>query len=83
MRAVENGTYLVRAANTGVTAVVAPSGEIREATRLFTRTEVVATIRLRNGETPYTRHGDLLPWACVLGLGGYLLIFALTRKNQK
>lgn len=83
MRAVENGTYLVRAANTGVTAVVAPSGEIREATRLFTRTALVATIRLRDGETVYTRYGDLLPWACVFGLGGYLLVIALVRKNQK
>jgi apolipoprotein N-acyltransferase len=82
MRAVENGTYLVRAANTGVTAVVAPSGEIRDATRLFTRAAVVATIRLRNGETPYTRYGDVLPWSCVLGLGAYLLVLALVRKRQ-
>ncbi|MBI4537554.1 MAG: apolipoprotein N-acyltransferase [candidate division NC10 bacterium] len=82
MRAVENGTYLVRAANTGVTAVVTPSGEIRQATSLFTRAAVVATIRLREGETPYARYGDVLPWACVVGLGGYLLLFALRRKKQ-
>jgi apolipoprotein N-acyltransferase len=81
MRAVENGMYLVRAANTGITAVVAPSGEIREASRLFTRDAVVAPIRLRAGETPYARHGDILAWACVLGLGAYLLALALARKS--
>jgi apolipoprotein N-acyltransferase len=78
MRAVENGSYLVRAANTGVTAVVTPSGEIRDATALFTRAVVVATVRLRTGETVYTRYGDVLPWACVFGLGAYTLALGWT-----
>jgi len=80
MRAVENGSYLVRAANTGVTAVITPAGEIRAATGLFTRAAPVETIRLRRAETVYTRHGDLLPWACVLGLPGYLV--ALWRAGR-
>ena len=83
MRAVENGTYLVRAANTGVTAIIAPSGEIAAATDIFTRTALSGTIRLRQGETLYTRTGDLLAWACVAFLGAYLAAVAATRHRAR
>ncbi len=73
MRAVENGTYLVRAANTGVTAVIGPTGEILTATDLFTEAAVLGTIRPRQGETPYTRYGDVLAWIAMAFLGAYVL----------
>jgi apolipoprotein N-acyltransferase len=60
MRAVETGSYLLRAANTGISAVVDPSGAIRPQTPLFTEAVVTATIRLRTEDTPYLRYGDLL-----------------------
>ena len=71
MRAVENGSYLVRAANTGVSAVIAPSGAILAQTPLFVETGIVGTIHLRAGETPYTRYGDVLAWGCTIFLAGY------------
>lgn len=71
MRAVENGSYLVRAANTGVSAVIAPTGAILAQTPLFVETHIVGTIHPRVGETPYTRYGDVLAWACIVFLAGY------------
>jgi apolipoprotein N-acyltransferase len=71
MRAVENGSYLVRAANTGVTAVIAPTGAILAQTPLFVETNIVGTIHPRVGETPYTRYGDVLAWGCMVFLAGY------------
>jgi apolipoprotein N-acyltransferase len=71
MRAVEHGTYLVRAANTGVTAVVAPSGEILASTEIFTEGILHGRIRPRLSETPYTRFGDVLAWGCLVFLGAY------------
>jgi apolipoprotein N-acyltransferase len=71
MRAVENGSYLVRAANTGVSAVIAPTGAILAQSPLFVETAIVGTIRLRAGETPYTRYGDVLAWGCTVFLAGY------------
>lgn len=79
LRAVENGTYLVRAANTGITAVIAPTGAILAETGLFTQADLVATIRLRRGETPYARYGDVLGWISLAFLGAYLLGLARTR----
>ena len=43
-RAVENGRYLVRAANTGITAVVDPRGRVQEPTALFDRTVLVRDV---------------------------------------
>ena len=71
MRAVENGTYLVRAANTGVTAVIAPTGEILAQTEIFTEATLLGTIRPRERQTIYTRSGDLLAWACLSFLVAY------------
>ncbi|HSB77614.1 MAG TPA: apolipoprotein N-acyltransferase [Candidatus Methylomirabilis sp.] len=82
MRAVENGSYLVRAANTGITAVIAPTGEILAQTEIFTETALVGTIRPRVEETPYTRYGDVLPWACLVFLGAYLLAVGRARWLQ-
>ncbi len=64
-RAVENRAYLVRAANTGISAIVAPDGRIVEASGLFTREIVSGTIAPRLGPSVYTRYGDVFAWATV------------------
>jgi apolipoprotein N-acyltransferase len=63
-RAVENRRYMVRAANTGITAAVDPWGRVLEPTRLFERTVLVREVPLVGGTTFYTRHGDLFARAC-------------------
>jgi apolipoprotein N-acyltransferase len=63
-RAVENRRYLVRAANTGITAVVDPWGRVLEATRLFDRTVLVREVPFVAETTFYTRHGDVFARAC-------------------
>jgi apolipoprotein N-acyltransferase len=64
-RAVENGKYLVRAANTGVTAVIDPRGRVLERTALFDRTVLVRDVPFVAGGTFYARHGDLFAWGCL------------------
>jgi apolipoprotein N-acyltransferase len=64
-RAVENGKYLVRAANTGITAVVDPRGRILEPTLLFDRTVLVRDVPFVPGQTFYSRYGDVFAWGCV------------------
>ncbi|MGH7405769.1 MAG: apolipoprotein N-acyltransferase [Candidatus Methylomirabilales bacterium] len=66
LRAVENGVYLVRAANTGISALVAPSGQIVERSDLFVEAVLSATMAPRSGGTFYTRRGDLFAWGSVL-----------------
>jgi apolipoprotein N-acyltransferase len=64
-RAVENGRYLVRAANTGITAVVDPRGRVLERTALFEPAVVVREVPFVAERTFYARHGDLFAWACL------------------
>lgn len=63
-RAVENGKYLVRAANTGISAVVDPRGRVLESTPLFEATVLVRDVPFVPGTTFYARHGDVLAWTC-------------------
>jgi apolipoprotein N-acyltransferase len=64
-RAVENRKYLIRSANTGITAVVDPHGRVLEQTRLFEPAVLVRDVALVPGRTFYTRHGDLFAWGCL------------------
>ena len=64
-RAVENRSYLVRAANTGISAVVAPDGRIIRGSGLFSREIVSAAIAPRLTPSVYTRYGDVFAWGAV------------------
>jgi apolipoprotein N-acyltransferase len=63
-RAVENRRYLVRAANTGITAVVDPWGRVLSPTRLFDRAVLVREVPFLAETSFYTRHGDVFARAC-------------------
>ena len=65
LRAVEGRAFLLRAANTGISALVAPDGRIVEASGLFTPQVLFGSIAPRSGMSPYTRYGDLFAWATV------------------
>jgi apolipoprotein N-acyltransferase len=79
-RAVENGKYLLRAANTGITAVVDPRGRVVRKTALFERTVLVADAGIVPGLTPYARHGDVFAWSC-LGAAVALTASILARRQ--
>jgi len=64
LRAVENGVAVVRAANTGVSGLVAPSGAIGPELPLTRRGVLRAQVPLRAGGTFYTRFGDVFAYAC-------------------
>src|SRR5438034_3340952 len=64
-RAVEHRTAVVRAANTGVSAFVAPTGQIVRRLALFERGIMTSDVPLRARTTLYTRFGD---WVAYLGL---------------
>ena len=80
-RAVENERFLVRAANTGITAVVDSHGRVLERTELFERTVLVREVPLLAGSTFYTRHGDLFAWAC-LGAAVALTAAGLKKRSR-
>jgi len=80
LRAVENKRFLMRAANTGISAVIAPTGEILAQTDLFTEAALPAKITVLNQLTVYCRIGDMFARLCLLATTIILLIAA--RRNQ-
>jgi apolipoprotein N-acyltransferase len=62
LRAVEHRISIVRAANTGVSAFIAPSGQIVRRLGLFQRGTIAEQMPLRQGRTLFTRLGDWVAW---------------------
>jgi apolipoprotein N-acyltransferase len=79
LRAVEQGRYLVRAANTGISGAVDPYGRVITATGLFEPAAITVDVRLLNARTIYHAIGDVVAWLS-LGLTGVLLW--LTRQSR-
>jgi apolipoprotein N-acyltransferase len=72
-RAVENRVSLVRATNTGISAIIDSRGEMHDTTPLFQEAVVTGTVRLGEGNTVYDRAGDLFAGICLAAaivLGG-------------
>jgi apolipoprotein N-acyltransferase len=65
MRAAENRRYLIRAANTGISAIVDPQGRIVQASGIFEPAVISGRISLVRDQTLYTRYGDVFAWVCV------------------
>jgi len=67
VRSAEIGRWTVRAANTGVSAIIDARGGVLEASPLFEEAVLVADVPVsrRGGSTFYARHGDVFAWLCV------------------
>ncbi len=69
-RALETGRYMLRATNTGMTAVINPRGEVERVAPQFESAVLTHTVRGYEGMTPYVRWGNypvLLLMAAFLG----------------
>ena len=73
MRAIEQGLPMVRAANTGISAVIDPRGQITASLGLNTAGYLDATLPEPGAPTLYARTGDL-PWALVLLSGFFAMV---------
>ena len=66
VRAAENRRYMIRAANTGFSAIIDPYGRILASTSLMERAALTGTVRSRSDVTPYAACGDVFAWGCAI-----------------
>ncbi len=65
-RAIENRIWVVRAANTGITAIITPAGRVQQQTGLFESAYLVGDVGLGARPGFYSRMGDMVPGAFLL-----------------
>jgi apolipoprotein N-acyltransferase len=82
-RAVENRVYLLRSANTGISAVVDPVGRISARTTLFTEALRVETIRLVSITSLYQKWGDWFARLCSITMCALACISVIMWWNER
>jgi apolipoprotein N-acyltransferase len=80
IRAVEEGRYVVRAANTGFSGAVDPYGRVLAKSELFTTDAVTVDVRLLDGATLYNRLGDLVAYLALVVTGVLMLLSRRPRQ---
>jgi apolipoprotein N-acyltransferase len=70
LRAIENRRYLIRAANTGISAIISPEGKIIKSSALFTNAFISDNIYLKREMSFYTKFGNWLVYA-----GFFIVLF--------
>jgi apolipoprotein N-acyltransferase len=65
MRAIEQGRYLARAANTGISGIVDPYGRVLQRSAIFEQAGLVGSIGFLTGRTVYSRLGDVTAWGAI------------------
>jgi apolipoprotein N-acyltransferase len=78
-RALETGRYMLRATNTGMTAVIDERGTVVAAAPQFSTAAVTTTVQGFSGATPYVRWGN----SVALALCAALLALALWRGRAR
>lgn len=83
MRTVENRVPLVRAANTGISAIVGIDGDITARTELSETTHLAGRLAWPRVTTVYTRYGDWFVFACLGSLPLVLgFVYVTSRRTR-
>lgn len=84
LRAIETGRYVVRSANTGISSVIDPLGNVRENLGALKSGYVVSDVRLRNDITLYTTIGNTFVYLCMTFLVAIMIVdFCQKLQNDK
>lgn len=84
LRSVETGRYLIRAANTGVSSIISPIGEVMQKLDPLLGGYIVSDVYPRSNRTLYSYIGNLFVYLCMAfagGMIGYRLIDGLRRRH--
>jgi len=81
-RAVETRLYLVRAANTGISAVIDPKGKIIAKTNIFEKASIKDNVKFIKMQTIYSNYGDVLVVVCFLSSLIFIIIILKGRISN-
>ncbi len=82
LRAIENGRFLLRATNDGVTAVIDPYGRVVQQIPRHRAMALRGRFNYVARRTFYTAHGDVFAWTCAAA-AAVIVAIALIGENRK
>ena len=84
LRAIETGRYVVRSANTGISSVIDPLGNVEKELGALKRGYVISDVYLRNDTTMYTFIGNVFVYFCMTFSAALLIVdFCQKLLNNK
>lgn len=84
MRSLESGRWMVRATNTGISALISPHGEVVARTPQFEQAILHGTVVPMQGATPFVIWGAWPVWLLsLLGLGSLGVVAYITAERKR
>ena len=83
LRAIENGRYLLRTTNDGITAIIDPRGEVVARLPRYETRILSGRFSYRNTRTFYTAHGDVFAWLSVAATAAIVLAVELAGRKKE
>lgn len=81
-RAIETDRWILRSANTGISAIIDPQGHIRAGTGIFEKTVLTGQFAMKQTQTFYVRHGDYFIFFVALALASLFFYALVIRGSQ-
>jgi len=81
-RAIENRRWIVRSANTGISCIIDPCGNMYGKTKVNEKALFTGEIGIRSDKTFYTIHGDVFSVSIAV-ISGVFFIYGFIRKSIK
>ena len=82
LRAIESGRYLVCSANTGISSIIDPMGNVIDEVGVLERGYAVADVHLRNSSTPYSLIGNSFVYLCMAFVVGLPLVAVIADAKK-
>lgn len=81
-RAIENRIWLARAANTGISGLIAPSGKITLSGPIYEELQLTGRVGLGSEPTFYTRFGPVIAQGCLAMTGVAVVVLLYFRRKD-
>lgn len=83
VRAIENGCYVVHCANTGISAIISPDGELVARSDLLNKTVFYGSVFLIKEKTFYAKYGDMLLIIYIGTIFLLTIVYFILKKLKK
>lgn len=83
LRAIESGRWVVRAASTGISSLITPTGQVVASAPALTEDIVYGTVALQEHTTLYTRIGNVVVWLSLAAVAAIGISGLACRKKEE